>query len=327
MVAAKISLWSHAQTVTAALPLRRALPRNVAHEVVELAIPEGGALIAPCSWQSRRAPAIIVLHGVAGSSEDAYVVRASRELVHAGFHVMRLNQRGSGLGRGRANRLYHAGMVEDVELAARHLASRHDVTGIGALGFSLGGHLALAHAADAGEGAVVTPLSAVATISAPVDLAATMRMLDAGRRGLVGLYEALMVRSLVDKARALRERLGDRAPFSEEDVRRIRSIRTFDDVVTVPANGFRDEADYHARASVGPRLRAIRAPTLMLHAADDPIVPASALTELSASDSVVVEMSSSGGHVGFVREVAQLWGATSAVARATAHLMRHLRNT
>jgi uncharacterized protein len=323
--APKISLLSHAQTVTAALPLRHGLPRGVHGHFIELAVPEGGFLVAACSWQPRPAPAVILLHGVAGSSEDAYVVRAARALLRAGFHVLRLNQRGSGLGRGRARRLYHAGLGEDVAIAARFLSARGDVRRIGALGFSLGGHLALSHAADLGAGTAEGSLAAVATVSAPVDLDASMRSFEAGRGGMVGLYERLMVRSLVDKARALLERERGAVPFTLTELSRIKSIVGFDEVVTVRLNGFKDVGDYHTRVGMRERLGAVKLPTLMIHAADDPIVPAAPLLGAARSDAVEVVVTPGGGHVGFIEGLSHLWGATAAVARATVHLERHLK--
>src|SRR5690349_14841333 len=103
------ALRAHAQTITAAVPLRRPLPRGTRSELVDIAF-DDGTLVAACTWLPHPAPAVIVIHGTSGSSEDAYVVRASRALVRAGFHAVRLNQRGTGLGQGRAKRLYHGGL-------------------------------------------------------------------------------------------------------------------------------------------------------------------------------------------------------------------------
>ena len=93
-----MSVWSHAQTLTAAWPFSRGQRRDVDDVTEHIAIPEGGELVVACTFLRAKAPLVVVLHGVSGSSEDHYVVRAGRALVRAGFHVARLNQRGSGLG-------------------------------------------------------------------------------------------------------------------------------------------------------------------------------------------------------------------------------------
>src|SRR5688572_15144333 len=68
-----LSLWAHAQTVTAALPFARPLPRGLHHEVFELALGDGGVLVAAATFHAgihaERRPCVVVLHGVSGSSE------------------------------------------------------------------------------------------------------------------------------------------------------------------------------------------------------------------------------------------------------------------
>ena len=56
-------------------------------------------------------------------------------------------------------------------------------------------------------------------------------------------------------------------------MRSARTLRDFDDVVTAPMHGFRDVDDYWTRASAKPHLGAIRVPTLLLNARDDPFLP------------------------------------------------------
>lgn len=311
---------AHAQTVSAALPTRLPRPRGVCAEPVTLPIPEGGELVAVLDRQPRVAPAVVVLHGVGGSSDDAYVQRASVALLHAGFSVLRLNQRGTGRGAGRARRLYHAGLGEDLALAVEHLAQRADVERIGALGFSLGGHVALRHAADEAH----PRLRALATVSAPVDLAAGMRAFDEARQSVGAVYERLIVNSLLDKARALK-RATPAVPFELRDLRAVRDIRSFDAVVTVPCNGFADTEDYWRRVSVAPHLHRVTVPTLMIHADDDTIVPVGPLRQVAVSRSVERRVRPRGGHIGFVDEVRQLWTGSGAVAEAVDFLRAQLR--
>lgn len=310
---------AHAQTVSAALPLRRPRPQGVVAARVDVPIPEGGVLVAFWEPQPRPAPAVIVLHGVGGSSDDAYVQRAAVALLHAGFSVLRLNQRGTGRGMGRARRLYHAGLGEDLALAVAHLAEDPGVTGIGALGFSLGGHVALRYVVDGAH----PRLGALATISAPVDLAAGMRAFDEARQGVGAVYERLIVNSLLEKARALK-RAAPTVPFELRDLRAVRDLRSFDAAVTVPCNGFLDTQDYWQRASVAPLLHRVDRPTLMIHADDDTIVPVGPLRAVAVARDVERRVRPRGGHIGFVDDVRQLWTGSSAVAEAVDFLRAQL---
>jgi len=87
-----------------------------------------------------------------------------------------------------------------------------------------------------------------------------------------------------------------------ERVLRIRTIAELDRWYTAPLHGFADEEDYYARSSCLGYLPGIRVPTLLLSAADDPIVPASTFPDEAVQGSpwLTGELLPRGGHVGFV---------------------------
>ena len=59
--------------------------------------------------------------------------------------------------------------------------------------------------------------------------------------------------------------------------------------------------DYYRQASCGQYLSAITAPTLLLHAKDDPfMLPNIIPDETQLSESTTLELSDHGGHLGFV---------------------------
>ena len=83
-------------------------------------------------------------------------------------------------------------------------------------------------------------------------------------------------------------------------------------------HGFCDAHDYYVNASSGPGLVDVRVPTLVIHAEDDPMVPALSVRRWlnDASSAVRVAWSAHGGHVGWfsgVREGA--WVNTWAIER------------
>ena len=319
--------FKHLQTVSSALPWRDRLPAHVTHEHLDLPIdvdkPELGVLVTRATWQPQPAPCVVVLHGVAGGSEDAYVVRAAHVLVRAGFSVVRVNLRGSGLGSGKAAGLYHAALTDDVRVVLQWLAPQERATSLGLLGFSLGGHVSLRTVGELGE-KDAGKLRAVATISSPLDLAVASEHF--ARSGVHRFYEKLIVGNLRRHSRALKLREGDRLTMTLRQVDRIKNVNDFDDLVTFPHNGFTSAADFHARASAGPLLARIRVPTLVIHSEDDPIVAAASVHawEHTAPAQVRMLWTEHGGHVGFVDGLAQMRSASWAVARALEFLQSHL---
>ena len=82
--------------------------------------------------------------------------------------------------------------------------------------------------------------------------------------------------------------------------RRARTFHAFDDAFTGPSNGYRDAADYYARASAGPLLGLIRRPVLCISAEDDPMIPEETLPESVPGPWVQLLRTERGGHVGFL---------------------------
>ncbi len=81
----------------------------------------------------------------------------------------------------------------------------------------------------------------------------------------------------------------------------MRTFWDFDGRVTAPLHGYRDAEDYYRRASSRYFLGAIRTPTLIIQAADDPFVFRHSLPEpAELATDTEFELQDKGGHVGFV---------------------------
>jgi predicted alpha/beta-fold hydrolase len=163
------------------------------------------------------------------------------------------------------------------------------------IGVSLGGNALLRWAAEAGDSAHALVV-ALAAISAPLDLAAGGRAIDAGFNRL--LYARMFLRTM--KAKAVAKLAQHPGLFDRQRLLAARTLYEFDNVFTAPLHGFRDTDDYWARASAKPHLARIRVPTLALNACNDPFVPAASLPLPHAvGEHVTLWQPAHGGHVGF----------------------------
>jgi predicted alpha/beta-fold hydrolase len=240
------------------------------------------------------APLLLLVHGLGGWDAASYGLATGLLAYQRGWHVARMNMRGAGDSARMSARLYNAGLDLDLLAVLQALAARAPRIGIS--GFSLGGSLALL---TLGRQAAQVPeaVRALAAVSAPLDLLACVRALERlGNRA----YQGYFMRNLRESYR-YRQRLHPHLYASGlED--RVRSVREFDEAVTAPMGGFRDAADYYARSSAGPWLARIARPTLVLNAADDPLIPLESVVRfpLPAAGIVQREVLPTGGHVGFV---------------------------
>jgi uncharacterized protein len=285
----------HAQTLAGRL-LRRAAPLVFRRERLEL--PDGDFVdIDHAPGPTRPVAMVLLMHGLEGSARRGYAVNVYRDLARRGIGAVGLNFRSCSGEPNRLARSYHSGDTADIEYVLRLLANRYRDTPRGAIGFSLGGNALLKLLGEAGDRAGALVHAAVA-VSVPYDLGAAADSLDRTQAGR--LYAAMFLKTLIAKTEAKAALLDGACDL--ERIRAARSFRTFDDAATAPLHGFADADDYYARCSSRHYLAAIRVPTLLLHAADDPFLPQHCLphNEIGANPWIDAVITRRGGHVGFI---------------------------
>ena len=235
---------------------------------------------------------VVLIHGLTGCEDSAYVRASARHFLENGFDVFRANLRGAGPSRADCWRMYHAGRSADLALWLSILDGEgFGTAGRFAVGYSLGANILLKYLAEAGGDARVDQAVAV---SAPLDLAAASTRLEANRNR--GYHRWLLRRMKADWHAGPLEISPEQAAVLEV----AETIREFDNGVVAPMNGFRDAADYYASCASGPLLDRIAVPTLAIHADNDPWIPADAHRALGQELPMVnILLSHGGGHVGF----------------------------
>lgn len=280
---------AHLQTLYPSLCRRRCRPA-LRRERLEL--PDGDFI--DLDWHTNaRGPVVLVLHGLEGSLESHYTGCIIEALGARGYRAVLMYFRGCSGEPNRLRRSYHSGDTGDLHYVIEHIRQRYAQNRPAVIGYSLGGNVLLKWLGEQGEKAPVTTAVAV---SVPFDLDAAAMKLD---RGLSRIYQHHLIGKLRRSVIA-RSRLQP-APFPLEKLGTLTTFRTFDDAITAPLHGFRDAEDYYRRSSSRQYLCRIAVPVLILHARDDPFLPASAIPhERELAARVTLELSHRGGHVGFV---------------------------
>ena len=237
-----------------------------------------GTLHRPAEERGR--PLVLLLHGLTGCQDSSYVRVTAREMLAAGYPVLRLNWRGAGPSLGKTQGFYHAGRSDDLTAVIGSMSGTLARNGIVAIAYSLGANVLLKYLGERGG---LSHLRAAIAVSPPIDLHAAQQRIGEWRNRRYHRY-------LLERMRAER-------PCPDDIV----TILDFDNRVVAPANGFRDALDYYAQCSAGPRLGGIRTPTLVIHAADDPWIPSKVFRAIAWDQfrHVHLLMPWSGGHVGF----------------------------
>jgi predicted alpha/beta-fold hydrolase len=262
---------------------------------LELAMADGDRLLGHLHTPERARATVVLIHGLTGCADSTYVRATAHHLLSAGYAVLRLNLRGAGPARPLCRLQYHAGRSDDLRQALRAFAVRRpDLAGgpLFAVGYSLGGNMLLKYLGEEGRAA---PLQAAVAVSAPIDLRAASLCLMASRNRFYHGY-------LIGRMRA--EALAPSAALSAGERRAILTARTvyeYDDRFVAPRNGFADAEDYYRRSSAAGYLGAIATPTMIIHALDDPWVPAASYrsVEWRGQPALTPLLAPRGGHVGF----------------------------
>jgi predicted alpha/beta-fold hydrolase len=285
----------HAQTIYPALPWAR--PARVALRSEVLDLPDGDMtvvdwLIDPGEAPQQR-PLLVILHGLESSADAAYAQMLLARARESAWNACVLHFRDCGDYRNRLPRRYHAGETNDIRYFLEKLVTDGQTAPICAAGYSLGGNVLLKYL---GENGANTPLAGAAAVSVPLDLTLCAAALNQG-------FSRFYQRHLLKRMKQAVRRKFDQytAAFDWYRSMSAKTFAEFDDAVTAPLHGFAGIDDYYGSCSSVAFLDRIERPTLIVNALDDPFMTPDVIpSEDRLSDSVTLEVSEYGGHVGFV---------------------------
>ncbi|MDH5389067.1 MAG: hydrolase [Gammaproteobacteria bacterium] len=242
-------------------------------------------------------PIIVLFHGLEGSIDSHYAKTIMQALHQQGWVALLMHFRGCSRRPNRLARSYHSGETEDARYLLGWLKQTYPDSALAAVGISLGGNMLLKLQAEYGD---QSPLKAAVSVCAPVQLNLCAKKLT---KGLSRIYQWHLIKLLNQKLRNKAEKFDfDKLiGLSRNEIKNIKTFWQFDDRVTAPLHGFKDVHDYYARSSARQYLKDIKKPTLMIHALDDPFMQRDSVPDESAlSESVELELSEHGGHIGFI---------------------------
>lgn len=281
---------SHLQTIWPVLCRRSIKNLKLERERFELA---DGDFI-DLDWAGEgQGPLVLVLHGFEGSIKSHYAKGMLQTLCQQGWRGVFMHFRGCSGEPNRLPRSYHSGDTQDVATVVQILHEREPKTRMAAIGISLGGNVLLKWLGETGRD---NPLKAAIAISVPFEL---NKAFERFAHGLSKAYQWYFLK-------CLRHRLSHKfqlisPPIDPLLLYKSRTLREFDDKITAPLHGFSSAQEYYTVSSSRKYLRSIRVPTLLLHAKDDPLMTEDVIPDIEElSDYIQLELTESGGHVGFV---------------------------
>ena len=245
----------------------------------------------PSQWRSG-SRIVLLLHGLGGSHLSTYLVRLAAKLNAIGVRTFRMDLRGYGAGFKLARGIGHAGRSEDVCTVVSRIVEHCPDSPLTVVGFSKSANTVLKYLAEL-EGSTPTGLDSVIAVAPPIDLVHCGQNL---RERMNRFYDQSFMKCLIQLVRQ-RHRV---VPGLPRVGRLPERLWQFDDQYTAPLSGFSGVMDYYTQASAGPLLSRIRTPTLILTAADDPLIPVAMFDRYELSSSITLHVTKHGGHVGYI---------------------------
>jgi predicted alpha/beta-fold hydrolase len=285
----------HLQTIWPTMIRRRAKTLKLRRERIEL---DDGDFV-DLDWVDQEiiqsnshpnVPIVLILHGLEGSVYSPYAQGMLQAIAQAGWRGVLMHFRGCSGEMNRLPRIYHSGDTRDVAAVVDILHRRESQTPLAVIGFSIGGNVLLKWLGETGD---QNPLTAAIAISVPFELDKAAAQLQ---KGFSRVYEWYLLRYL--RRKVLKKFRNSSYSLL---LANLRSLREFDDKVTAPLHGFIDAEEYYKKSSSRQFLKDIHVPTLLLQAEDDPFMTPDVIPEeKELSKMINLEVTKSGGHVGFI---------------------------
>lgn len=239
----------------------------------------------------------IIIHGLEGNSNKAYVKGAVRAINSIGIDALAINLRGCSEENNLLFSSYHSGKTDDLELIVNQAINQLTYQNVYLLGFSLGGNIVLKFAGE-GRSKFYDKIRAIAAISVPCDLKATAYQMDKTSNFI---YLHRFLKTLKKKALEKIDKHRVKS-YSVSQIKSAKSFREFDDLFTAPVHGFKSAEDYWEQSSSLQFIPQITLPTLLINALDDPFLPQECypykVVELKST--IYLQTPKYGGHLGFM---------------------------
>ncbi len=259
-------------------------------------------LLDSSSADAKSQPLLVVFHGLEGSSSSHYAEAFADVASSLGWACAVPHFRGCSGEINLAPRAYHSGDFAEIDWILRRFKAVH-AGPLLAVGISLGGSALMRWAGEL-ENAAVDVVSAITSVSSPLDLTASGKAISEGFNRQT--YTRMFLGTMVPKA--LQKLAQHPHLFNLEAMLAVRDLYAFDNIFTAPLHGFKDTVDYWQRASAKPHMQSIVVPTLALNALNDPFVPAVSLpTVRDVSARVTLWQPGQGGHSGFPVNTGRGW--------------------
>ncbi len=240
----------------------------------------------------------IITHGLEGDSTRHYVTGMAKIFSSNGYDTLGWNCRSCSGEMNRLARFYHHGDASDLKLVIEHAINYYQYDEVVLIGFSMGGSLTFRAIAEDPTW-VPKQVKCAIGFSVPCSLKGSV---DALSTGANKMYKNRFLKKLGVKIKQKAILFPDQ--ISAEGYDLINDFIGFDNRYTAPLHGYKNALDFYEKASVGPFLKNLQIPSLIVQAANDPFLLPNCipLEDANVNSFIYLETPEKGGHCGFMEK-------------------------
>lgn len=240
----------------------------------------------------------LLIHGLEGSSNSKYVLSTTKYLNKQNIDVVVFNLRGCSGELNKKLKAYHSGETSDLLFVLNHILEKFNYEKTSLVGFSLGGNMVLKYLEEQKEN-LPNSLNAAIAISPPIDLkGSSMELAKKSNRIYMKRFLKTLTKKVLEKSRQFPNQ-----NIAIKNIMKAKDFAVFDNLFTAPSFGFKNAEDYWQKASSLFELEAIRLPTYLITAQNDPFLSESCIPFDIAKKHpfLFLEAPKKGGHIGFIQ--------------------------
>lgn len=309
LIPCEAPLWApdrHSQTILGEMLWSPTL--KVAGRRMEVPLGDGDRVV--CRLYDQDSPTVVVLlHGLAGSSQSKYMQRVALEFLREKYSVVLMNHRNCGEGMGLAREPYHCGKSDDIGSVIS--AVRKELPGkrVVAIGFSMSANALLLlmskvipslgvfteeeFEASARKENLELPDQAIC-VNPPINLEKTAGWFDAWSNRAYSVYFMSYLQVLI------RDMDRDGLMKAPPTMSWFSKFGEFDNYFTAPVGRFDSAEDYYHKCSSMAHMKKIDRSTLILSSYDDPFIDAQDFLNTEKSSQIHLHLERVGGHLGYI---------------------------
>jgi predicted alpha/beta-fold hydrolase len=258
----------------------------------EYTLPDGGVVALDFflpNPPSDSSPFVIISGTLGGGTREPCVCNLAATFVRRGWRVVVANGRGCSGMKFTNDRVAVAIDYDDITEVVAHIVSQYHPPHLFLAGFSMGSMQTIAYGVANGAN-----VDGIALVSHMYNLLRGSKQLEKPLQKF--LFAPPIMKGLM---RMLEKNtfLGDWA----KDLKRVKSMREFDDKFTARIRGYPSHVEYYAAGDIYEKILNVKVPTLILGADNDPFIAdgCAPIEEARRSEMVVFAHTAEGGHVSF----------------------------